>query len=127
MVALNGALYILHPTFGDPVFPGWITPAIPLVLAYAGGFEEGISRIHCIIALQLMMAILFTFMGITGLADKIVSFVPVSMRSGIIFGAGIAAITSRMTPGGAFDSQPITMTVGILLCYLVMFFLQILI
>jgi len=121
MVALNTILYIIHPTFGDPVFPGWITPAIPLVLAYAGGYEEGISRIHSIIALQIMMAILFTFMGITGLADKIVSFVPVSMRSGIILGAGIAAITSRMTPGGVFDAQPITFTIGILICYVVMF------
>jgi len=121
MVALNTILYILHPTFGDPVFPGWITPAIPLVLAYAGGYEEGIDRIHSIISLQIMMAILFTFMGITGLADKIVSFVPVSMRSGIIFGAGLAAIMSRMAPGGVFDAQPVTMTVGILICYVVMF------
>lgn len=70
MMILNGILYILHPTFGDPLFPGWITPAIPLVLGYAAGFQPGIDRIHSIIALQLSMAIIFTLMGVTGWAKK---------------------------------------------------------
>ena len=70
MVALNGLLYMLHPTFGDPVFPGWITPAIPLVLAWGKGYAAGPDRIHAIIALQLSMAILFLFLGITGLAKN---------------------------------------------------------
>jgi hypothetical protein len=121
MVALNGVLYILHPTFGDPVFPGWITPAIPLVLAYAGGFESGIDRIHAIIALQLSMAVIFTFMGVTGLAKKLVSLVPVSMRAGIILGAGIAAVVGVIKPGGRMAGQEITILVGSLVCYLILF------
>lgn len=27
MVIINGLLYTLHATFGDPVVPGWITPS----------------------------------------------------------------------------------------------------
>ena len=121
MVVLNGVMYLLHPCLGDPTFPGWITPAIPIVLAWTMNYPEGTSRIHAVIALQLLMAALFIFMGVTGLADKIVSFVPLSMRAGIILGAGIAAIISRMTPGGPFDAQPITMSIGVVVCYLVMF------
>ncbi|MFZ5944528.1 MAG: hypothetical protein ACOYVD_10480 [Bacillota bacterium] len=121
MVALNGLLYILHPTFGDPVFPGWITPAIPLVLAFAGGFEPGMDRIHAIIALQLSMAVVFTFMGITGLAKKIVNLVPVSMRAGIILGAGIAAVVGVIKPGGRMQGQEITILVGAVICYIVLF------
>lgn len=121
MVALNGLLYILHPTFGDPVFPGWITPAIPLILAYAGGFGEGMDRIHAIIALQLTMGVVFTFMGATGLAKKLVSLVPISMRAGIILGAGIAAVVSVVKPGGRMEGKEITILLGALICYIIMF------
>ncbi|MDF2545326.1 MAG: hypothetical protein K0R93_224 [Anaerosolibacter sp.] len=121
MMILNGLLYILHPTFGDPVFPGWITPAIPLVLAFAGGFPEGPDRIHAIIALQLSMAVLFTFMGVTGLAKKLVSYVPVSLRAGIILGAGIAAVHGVIKPGGRMEGKEITILVGAALCFLVLF------
>ena len=33
VVLLNGFLYLLHHLLGDPVVPGWITPAIPLLMA----------------------------------------------------------------------------------------------
>lgn len=122
MVAINGLLYILHPSLGDPVFPGWITPAIPLVLVYCGTFAAGPDRIHAVIALQLSMAALFLFLGITGLANKIVSFVPTSMRAGIILGAGIAAVISVIKPvGGRMIGQEITILSGALICFLVMF------
>jgi len=141
MVALNGVMYLLHPVFGDPVFPGWITPAIPLVMAYAAGFPLEVlgtevdgnnniqivgqvqvvvaDRIHAIIALQLLMAVLFTFLGVTGLAGKLVGYVPNSMRAGIILGAGMAAainvIEVRMV------GQVYTILVGTLVCYIIMF------
>lgn len=121
MVALNGLLYILHPTFGDPVFPGWITPAIPLVLAWTKGYTAGPDRIHAIIALQLSMAFVFLFLGTTGLAKKIVGYVPVSMRSGIILGAGIAAVVSVINANGRMKGQEVTILTGALVCFLVMF------
>jgi len=122
MVALNGLLYLLHPCFGDPVFPGWITPAIPLILAWCKGYTAGPDRIHSIIALQLSMVVVFLFMGITGLAKKIVSFVPVSMRAGIILGAGIAAVVSVITPKtGRMTGQEFTILAGTAICILIMF------
>lgn len=121
MMILNGILYLLHPLFGDPVFPGWITPAIPLVMGYTAGFAQGVDRIHSIIALQLCMAIVFTFMGVTGLAKKLVSKVPISLRAGIILGAGIAAVTGVIKPGGRMEGKEITILVGTLVCYMILF------
>lgn len=121
MMVLNGVLYVLHPFFGDPVFPGWITPAIPLVMGYTAGFAQGIDRIHAIIALQLSMAIIFTFMGVTGLAKKLVGRVPVSLRAGIILGAGIAAVTSVIKPGGRMEGKEVTILLGTVICYLILF------
>lgn len=121
MVALNGILYLMHPMLGDPVFPGWITPAIPLVLAWAKGYTAGPDRIQAIIALQLSMAVVFLFLGVTGLAKKIVSFVPTSMRAGIILGAGIAAVVSVIGPTGRMVGQEVTILTGALICFVVMF------
>ena len=121
MVALNGILYLLHPTFGDPVFPGWITPAIPLVLAWGKGYAAGPDRIHAIIALQLSMAVLFLFLGITGLGKKLIALVPISMRAGIIMGAGVAAVWGVIMPKGRMTGQEITIMLGALICWLVLF------
>ena len=128
MVALNGLMYLLHPTFGDPVFPGWITPAIPLILGWATTFPLDIAageyaRIHATIALQLLMFVIFTFMGVTGLAKKVVTAIPLSLRAGILMGAGLAAITSVIKPGGRMDSKGIVVPilVGTLVCYLIMY------
>ncbi len=35
IVILNGFFYMWHAHLGDPVVPGWITPAIPLSAAVA--------------------------------------------------------------------------------------------
>ena len=121
MMVLNGILYMLHPTFGDPVFPGWITPALPLVLGYAAGFAEGVDRIHAIISLQIVVGIIFTLMGITGMADKLIKHIPVSLRGGIILGAGIAALYDVVGPGGRMVGNEITVLVGALICSIVLF------
>lgn len=34
MVIINGFFYTLHVLLGDPVVPGWVTPAIPLITAF---------------------------------------------------------------------------------------------
>lgn len=41
MVIINGLLYNTHALLGDPVVPGWITPSIPLTIAYLTQFEMG--------------------------------------------------------------------------------------
>ncbi|MCL2616878.1 MAG: hypothetical protein FWD96_04450 [Defluviitaleaceae bacterium] len=102
MVIINGLLYMLHVSLGDPIFPGWITPIIPLVTPWAiGNFAEGTDRIHAIIALQMMIAVMFLVLGATGLSKKIIQIVPLSLRCGVILGAAIAAIFSVVRPDAA--------------------------
>lgn len=121
MVSLNTLLYFLHPTFGDPVFPGWITPAIPLVTVWVLGFNEGVDRIHAVIALQFCMAAVFLFMGITGLAKKIVHFVPGCIRGGIILGSGISAMESIFKTGGRLEGNEFSIIIGAVVCFIVMY------
>ena len=43
------------------------------------------------IALQLVVGLIFLFMGITGLASKIIGAIPNAIKSGILLGAGFSA------------------------------------
>lgn len=121
VVILNGLLYLLHHLLGDPVVPGWITPAIPLLMAYCAGFPEGPERVHALIAFQIMLGILSIFLGLTGLAGKVVRFVPAAIKSGIIIGAGIAAVIAVFQPGGRFESFPWTISIAVGLAFYLIF------
>lgn len=121
MVIINGLFYNLHSLLGDPVVPGWITPAIPLVSAFLTLSEQGVDRIHSLIALQILLALIFIFMGISGLAQKIINFVPNSIKSGILLGAGVSAIMGEFTPGGRFDLYPLTIGISSLFAYFLLF------
>ena len=95
MVLINNFMYLLHTTFGDPSVVGWITAGIPLYMAYVADYATETSQVGAIqamAALQIMLAILFLIMAVSGGAKKIVSIVPPSIKSGILLGAGIAAI-----------------------------------
>lgn len=118
IVIMNGLLYLLHSTLGDPVIPGWITPAIPLLQLYLEEFPME-QRVHALIAFQLILGIFSIALGVSGLASKIVSIIPNALRAGIVVGAGLAAIQSIFAAGGKFDSFPITISV----CVGIAFFL----
>ncbi len=115
VVLMNGILYLTHHLLGDPVVPGWITPAIPLIMAYCMTFQEGTDRVHSLIAFQMTLGALAILLGVTGMAKKVVSFIPQAIKSGIIIGAGFAAVNSVFVVGGRFDSFPwsISIAVGI--------------
>ncbi|MGL5639023.1 MAG: hypothetical protein ACRCW7_06745 [Cetobacterium sp.] len=108
IVVLNGVFYFLHILLGDPIIPGWITPAIPIVIIYLEEFSVGLERIHALIAFQISLGIISIVLGITGLGKKVTSVVPNAMKSGIIIGAGIAAVNSIMAKGGNFEKYPIS-------------------
>ncbi len=115
IVCLNGFLYLWHAHLGDPVVPGWVTPAIPLIILYVTSFPaEGPVRMHALIAFQLVLGIWCFFLGATGLAKKVISLIPTGIKSGIILGAGIAAVMSVFRVGGHFDKMPITITLCVL-------------
>ena len=121
MVIINGFFYSLHALLGDPVVPGWITPAIPLVSAFLETTPMGSGRIQSLIALQLMVGFIFLFMGITGLAQKIINFVPCAIKSGILLGAGFSAIMGEFRPSGRFILFPKTVGIGAVIAYFLIF------
>ncbi|QHZ57763.1 hypothetical protein M655_020060 [Brevibacillus sp. NSP2.1] len=121
VVILNGFLYLLHHLLGDPVIPGWITPAIPLIVLFVEQFPEGQERVYALIAFQLTLGLLSILLGVTGLAKRVVNFVPNAIKSGIILGAGIGAITSIFEKGGKFDLFPYTIVICIGFCFYLVF------
>jgi len=124
IVAFHELTYCLHQIMGDPIIPGWITPAIPLTLAYLGGFAMGPDRVQALIALQILVGFLFLILGITGLAKKLLNIVPISLQAGIILGAGIAATIGKycFSPTGVgFNKYPISITVGGLIALYLLF------
>lgn len=121
VVVLNGLLYLTHHLLGDPVVPGWITPAIPLLILYVHSFPEGTDRIWALISFQLMLGLFSLTLGITGWATKVVRLIPPGLRSGIVLGAGIAAIISVFEEGGRFHSFPVSISVAVAVAFFLMY------
>jgi len=121
VVALNGMLYCIHVFLGDPVVPGWVTPAIPLLMLYVSGFEMGPERIQALIAFEMTLGILAIVLGVTGLGRKMVSLVPNAMQAGLIMGSGFAAVMVIFNKGARFDTFPITITICIGLGFYLLF------
>ncbi|OLO38021.1 hypothetical protein BTR23_12790 [Alkalihalophilus pseudofirmus] len=121
VVILNGILYLIHHLLGDPVVPGWITPAIPLITIYVLTFPEGPDRVYALVALQLTLGILSIILGATGLAKRVVTFVPPAIKSGVILGAGFAAVISIFQVGGRFESFPWTISIAVGIAFYIIF------
>ena len=111
----------LHPMMGDPVVPGFITPAIPLVLAHLNTYAPGEARIKALMAVQLMVAAIFLLAAFTGFSKKIMKVVPVSLRSGILLGAGIASVMSCIKVGGRLDGRMISSIIGVAITLFIMY------
>ena len=121
VVMLNGILYLAHHLLGDPVVPGWITPAVPLLMAYCAQFPIGPERIHALIAFQMMLGVFSIVLGMTGLARKVVAFVPAAIKSGVIMGAGLSAVSAVFQVGGKFDVFPWTISIAIGVAFYLIF------
>ncbi|SHJ05698.1 solute carrier family 23 protein [Desulfofundulus thermosubterraneus] len=121
IVVLNGILYCLHALLGDPVVPGWVTPAIPLLIAYVSSYPAGPERMHALIAFELLLGLWCIFLGITGLANRVIASIPPAIKSGVIIGAGISAIYMIFQKGGRFEKFPITITIAIGLAFWMMY------
>ncbi|MGL4253996.1 MAG: hypothetical protein ACRCR2_08130 [Fusobacteriaceae bacterium] len=111
IVVFNGVFYFLHILLGDPIIPGWITPAIPIVMLYLNHYSMGKERVHALIAFQISLGIISVVLGITNFGKKITSVVPNAMKSGVIIGAGIAAVNSTVKSGGNFDKYPLSIII----------------
>lgn len=104
--------------FGEPYAPGWITPALPLVMAFLGTFEAGIPAIHAMIAVTVCVSVIFLFFAITGLGNRFFGWVPVELRAAIIFGGAIAAFNAEF---GRMATMPITLPIVWAVVFLLMF------
>jgi hypothetical protein len=121
IVILNGFLYLWHSHLGDPVVPGWITPAIPLLLLWLKTFPEGVPRMHALIAFEFELGVFSLILGATGLASRFVRLVPDALKAGILLGAGVAAVRLVFNKGGRFDLYPWTIAIAIGFAFYVLF------
>lgn len=121
IVIIEVFLYMLHSLLGDPVVPGWITPALPLSLAYILRYEIGQERLQALMALQILVALIFIVMGITKSAEKLLRVVPNSIKGGILLSASISAVFGEFKDGGRIGQYPITLIVGFLLVAFITF------
>lgn len=122
---MNAICYYLPSLLGDPVVPGWITPALPLTLNYLGqwslpNYATGdVDRVYAMIALQMLVALFFLIMGATGLGRALVNAVPNAIKAGIVLGAGVTAginvFSARM------PKAPITVVIAVLMSYFFLF------
>lgn len=120
-VIIDVFLYILHGFLGDPVVPGWITPTLPLTIIYLQGYEMGPERIQAMIALQILVGIVFIFMGITKMADRFVHVIPNSIKGGILLVAPITVMAGQLGEGQSFSKYPISIIAGVGLLLLISF------
>ena len=83
--------------FGEPMAAGWVTPALPLVIAFfiskglfSGEYNDGLGFKY-MAAMCIEFTVLILFLGLTGLGKIIIEKIPNALKSGIILGAAIAA------------------------------------
>ena len=82
--------------FGEPLAPGWVTPALPLVISFfiSKGFFDGVYReeaFQYMAAMCIEFTIIILILGITGFGRVIIEKIPNALKSGIILGAALAA------------------------------------
>jgi hypothetical protein len=115
IVCFHELMYCLHQLLGDPLVPGWITPALPLVIAFLMKFSFGVERIQALIALQVSLGILYFILGVTGLAKKLIDITPKAIQSGILLGAGVSALIGTYVfdpKGSGIVKYPLSIIVG---------------
>lgn len=109
--------------FGEPFAPGWITPALPLVLAFLDqSATSPQQRMQLMTAMAIEFALLLSLLGATGCGRKLFNLIPATLRGGILLGAAFSAMQRVLvTEHHRFlASQPMTLlvTTGITLLLL---------
>ena len=127
IICIHELLYVIQNLVGDPIVGGWITPAIPLITTWLLSFSDTTERIQALIALQLILGLLYLVLGVTGLAKKLVTKVPVSVKAGILIGAGFSAVIGKYgfmaaeSGGIGFYGSPVSFSVGVLAALFLLF------
>lgn len=90
---------------GNPTYSGYITPGIPLVIAFVTSYELADDRIYAITAVSLELTIMFLFLGLTGLAGKMMKKIPDWFKAGVLYGACFSALISVFSPTGSLSGK----------------------
>jgi len=111
--------------FGDPIAPGWLTPALPFIFAFVlGGGNTPEEQFQLMTALSLNFAALLLILGTTGLGAKLIAWVPNVLKGGIILGAAVAAFIRIFDPNdaaAALNLTPIAAIASLALCMFLTF------
>ena len=113
--------------FGEPMAPGWVTPAVPIVIAafaakgqFNGVYDPEVFRLMA--AMCIEFTVLLFIMGITGWGKKLIQIIPNGLKAGIILGAALAAFYQVfITDIDKLMLQPVSMIVAISLCIITTF------
>jgi len=121
--------------FGEPMAPGWVTPAVPIVigaLLAAGmyGVETDVEGVYkynpdtfrFMAAMCFEFTALILFLGLSGLGKVLVEWIPNGLKAGIILGAALAAFYQVFYVDIAqFEKAPVSLTLAIVLCVITTF------
>ena len=113
--------------FGEPMAPGWVTPAVPIVIAafaakgqFTGVYDPNIFKFMA--AMCIEFTLLLFVMGITGWGKKLIEIIPNGLKAGIILGAALAAFYQVfVTDLDKLMVQPVSMVLAISLCVITTF------
>ena len=110
--------------FGEPLAPGWMTPAFPLVLALLESTTGGATdRLHVMTALGIVFATLVGVLGMSGLGQWFIERLPCALKAGILMGAGLVAYKRvfiddhQLFFGGTFWSTTIAITISLVVAF----------
>lgn len=125
MSLISGFLLGTAPImFGEPYAPGWVTPALPLVLTFVlGGYDTPVERFQAMAALAMTLSLMLFVLGATGLGKRFMAWLPDALKAGLILGAAIAAF-KRVFIDDAPDyllAQPIATIAACAVCLIFIF------
>ncbi|MCB1019363.1 MAG: hypothetical protein KDC27_05510 [Acidobacteria bacterium] len=120
------AVYSSFLLFGEPFCPGWLTPALPLVLRETALWATPDLRTEFVNAVVLATAAVFLLFGATGLGKAFLRAIPRALKAGIILGAGLSALYGETLPrsGGRpsrLDAYPVCIGLAVGVTLLLIF------
>ena len=90
---------------GNPTYSGYITPGIPLVIAYVTSYASTDDRIFAITAVACELTLMYLILGLTGLAGKMMKKIPDWFKAGILYGACFSALISVFSKTGSLSGK----------------------
>ena len=127
MCLIHAVLIFWSPLlYGEPFIAGWITPAVPFLFAFMLGpsspYQDPTVKFHAMTAMSIEFALLTAFLGITGLGKRVISWIPFSVKAGVMMGAALAALKRIFVDEFAmYMTQPWAMSIALIVSLIILF------